>query len=106
MHLSFATAKDLRNRAEMLPTGPKWKYESIAPKYPTKRKITLYYRDPIECLQSLVHSPLLKDYIEFWPMQLFESSQKLMRVYTEWLSGNAARFMQVTMCLSLSVFLS
>ena len=86
MCLSFSTAKDLRNQAEMLPTGPKWKYESIAPMYPTKGKITLYYRNPIQCLQSLVHSSLLKDYIELRPMQLFESPKKIMRIYTEWLS--------------------
>ncbi|CAA7259005.1 unnamed protein product [Cyclocybe aegerita] len=94
IHLSFQSAKDLRNRIEILPSGPKWKSRTLAPKHPTKNPIVLYHRDPIECVQSLLRSPLLQDHLSFTPFRLFESSAKLMRVYTEWLLGNAAWFMQ------------
>jgi hypothetical protein len=65
---------------------------------PTKRKLQLYYRDPIDCLQSILHSPLVKDHIEFQPFQLFRSAEGAMRVYTEWLSGDTAWEMQVCDC--------
>ena len=93
--LSFHTAKDLRNRAEILPLGPSWKSKLWQTDFPTKQILFLYYRDPIECLQSILHNPLVQDYIEFHPFQLFWSAEGAMRVYTEWLSGNAAWEMQV-----------
>lgn len=40
-------------------------------------------------------SPLVRDHINFKPLQLFRTSEKVMRVYTEWLSGDAAWQMQV-----------
>jgi hypothetical protein len=97
--LSFSSAKDLRNRAEMLPSGPPWMCKLLQTEYPTKNKIYLYYRDPIECLRSLLRSPLLKDHLDFTPRRLFENAEKLVRVYTEWLSGDAAWAMQVSLIL-------
>ena len=93
--LSFRSAKDLRSRAEMLPSGPQWMCKELQTEYPTKNKLYLYYRDPIECLKSLLRSPLLKDHLDFTPRRLFENPDKLVRVYTEWLSGDAAWSMQV-----------
>lgn len=63
--------------------------------HPTKTPTNLYYRNPLECIESLFRSPLLKDHIKLSPFRLFETSEKLVRVYTEWLSGDAAWFMQV-----------
>ncbi|KAF8189057.1 hypothetical protein BJ912DRAFT_850916 [Pholiota molesta] len=94
LSLSFNTAKDLRNRAEMLPTGPVWRSRVLKPVYPTKNTPTLYYRNPVECLESLLRNPLLEGSIEYTPFQLFETAEKKMRVYTEWLSGDAAWSMQ------------
>ncbi|KAF8800937.1 hypothetical protein BYT27DRAFT_7227077 [Phlegmacium glaucopus] len=92
--LSFHTTKDLRNRAEMLPVGPSWKSKPWPTAFPTKQKLFLYYRDPIDCLQSILHNPLVQDYIQFHSFQLFWSVEGAIRVYTEWLSGNAAWEMQ------------
>lgn len=93
--LSFRTAKGLRGKAELLPKGPQWRAKPLKTVQPTKRPISLYYRDPLECLQSLFHSPLVADYIDLSPFRLFTAADKLMRVYTEWLSGDAAWEMQV-----------
>ncbi|PPQ98093.1 hypothetical protein CVT26_003263 [Gymnopilus dilepis] len=92
--LSFHSAKDLCNRAEMLPTGPAWKSMPITPLYPTKNPLTLFFRDPLECLQALLHNPLLKDSLQLTPFRLYESAGKVMRFFTEWLSGDAAWSMQ------------
>jgi Plavaka transposase len=69
--------------------------KQLQTEYPTKNKMYLYYRDPVECLKSLLRSPLLKDHLDFTPRRLFENAEKLVRVYTEWLSGDAAWSMQV-----------
>ncbi|KAF8800625.1 hypothetical protein BYT27DRAFT_7216906 [Phlegmacium glaucopus] len=92
--LSFHTAKDLRNRAEMLPVGPSWKSKPWPTAFPTKQKLFLYYQDPIDCLQSILHNLLVQDYIQFHLFQLFWSAEGAIQVYTEWLSGNAAWEMQ------------
>ncbi|KAG9309545.1 hypothetical protein JVU11DRAFT_10523 [Chiua virens] len=58
--VSFRSAKKLHLLSEILPTGPCWKSLSIHPSVPTKRAMTLYYRDPIKCLQALLSYPLFK----------------------------------------------
>ena len=117
MGLSFQSAKDLRNRAEILPTfkpkprvphqgqtlnwvadsqqGLRWIVKQISPESPTKKDVILYYRDPLVCIQYLMQSPLIQDHISFTPFKLYESAAKLMRIYTEWLSGDWAWDMQV-----------
>ena len=95
IQLSFRTAKDLHNRAEILPSGPRWHSIPMETPVPATNKIDLFYRNPLECLESLMWSPLLKDYISFTPFRLYESTTKVMRTYTEWLSGDAAWCMQV-----------
>jgi hypothetical protein len=101
--LSFRTAKDLRGKAELLPIGPKWRGKPLVTAHPTKLPVRLYYRDPLECLQSLFHSPLVADHIDMTPFRLFTSAEKLMRVYTEWLSGDTSWEMQVISTFKSSV---
>ncbi|KAJ7046412.1 hypothetical protein C8F04DRAFT_1206239 [Mycena alexandri] len=94
MHLSFKNSKDLRSRIEILPKGPQWKSVPWRTEYPTKSPLTVYYRDPLECVQHLLSNPLVQDHIHFTPFRLWASADKLMRVYTEWLSGDIAWKMQ------------
>lgn len=96
LNLSFGTAKKLRGLAELLPKGPVWQCKIWKTVYPTKKKLTLFYRDPLECIQSILHNPLMKDHIEFKPLHIFQSASRVMRVYTEWMTGNAAWSMQVS----------
>jgi hypothetical protein len=103
LKLSFSTAKKLRGLAEMLPKGPEWRCKPWTTVYPTKKNITLFYRDPLECIQSILHNPLMKDFIRFKPLRVFESASSAMRIYTEWLTGNAAWSMQV-ISLHRSIF--
>jgi len=79
----------------MLPAGPAWKCVPIETLHPTKNKTRLYCRNPVECLEALFRSPLIADNMDLGPFELYESAQKLMRIYTEWLSGNVAKTMQV-----------
>ncbi|KAF9522047.1 hypothetical protein CPB83DRAFT_740325, partial [Crepidotus variabilis] len=55
--LSFRTAKDLRSHAEILPAGPRWTSKPMSTTTPTKKPTTLYHRNPLECMESLMRSP-------------------------------------------------
>ena len=90
--LSFKTAKDLGNHAEILPTfkphphkphpgqdlrwvsNPgrglrcQWLSKKINPEIPTKNNVILFYRDPLLCLQYLMLSPFVQDHLSFTPL--------------------------------------
>lgn len=40
-------------------------------------------------------NPLLKDVLQFEPLRVFKTAEKLMRVYSEWRTGDVAWKMQV-----------
>lgn len=70
---------------------------------PTKKPVHLFYRDPMECIESLVRSPYLANHIHYTPMRVYEAASEVMRVYSEWMTGDAAWSMQVTGIAILSV---
>jgi hypothetical protein len=82
----------------MLPSGPRWKYQTVPTTISTKSPIRLYFRDPLECLEEILRSPLLTGHIEFDPYRVYSSCDKNNRIYSEWLSGNAAWDMQARPC--------
>jgi hypothetical protein len=57
--------------------------------------MTLYYHDPLKCVQSLLQNPLLVNELEFAPYRVYQSAEKAMRVYSECMSGDNAWEMQV-----------
>ncbi|KAG2130225.1 hypothetical protein DEU56DRAFT_872344 [Suillus clintonianus] len=90
LKLSFRNAKELRSRAEMLPKGPSWKCQTIPSLNPTKTPIRLFWRDPVECLESLFSNPLFHDQLDFVPRRVYTTSARLLCVYSEWLTGDSA----------------
>ncbi|KAF7303354.1 RPN1-RPN2-N domain-containing protein [Mycena indigotica] len=91
-HLSYKTAKELRHRIELLPTGPRWHSRTISyPGFPTKKPIVLFYRNSLECIQLLLRNPLFKNNIDFVPTQLFQSGE---RIHKEWINSDSAWKMQ------------
>ncbi|KAG1801793.1 hypothetical protein EV424DRAFT_1545364 [Suillus variegatus] len=90
LQLSFKNAKDLQSRAEMLPKGPSWKCQLIPLLHGTKSPIRLFWRDPVECLESLFSNPLFHDKLDFIPRRVYKTAACLLRVYSEWLTGDAA----------------
>lgn len=93
--VSFRTAKELRKRAELLPSGPRWMSRQIPTSHPTKRPVYLYWRDSLELLEYLLNNPMFSDVMEFVPYRLYRTADHLYRVYTEWMSGDDAWEMQV-----------
>lgn len=94
--LSFRTAQQLRGLVEILPKGPEWRCRTLSTKVPTKSPIRLFYRDPVECLEALFNHPLFHDKLTLVPRRVYRTAERLVRVYSDWMSGNAAWEMQVS----------
>ncbi|KIK35463.1 hypothetical protein CY34DRAFT_26607 [Suillus luteus UH-Slu-Lm8-n1] len=92
--LSFSSAKELRGRAEMLPSSPRWMSKVIPTLHATKSPVVLYWRDPLECIASIFNNPLFHNHIDFRPRKVYTTAEKQCHVYTEWMTGNDAWDMQ------------
>ncbi|KAG1858670.1 hypothetical protein C8R48DRAFT_551867, partial [Suillus tomentosus] len=75
---------------EMLPKGPSWKCQVITSSHSTKHPIRLFWRDPVECLESLFSNPLFHDKLDFVPRRVYTTAARVLRVYSEWLTGDFA----------------
>ena len=95
MGLSFKTAKDLRSRVELLPSAPRWSFQLVPTTHETKNPVHLYFRDPLECVESLFNNPFFADKMDFTPYRLFTTPERDVRVFTEWMSSDGTWEMQV-----------
>ncbi|KAH7917703.1 hypothetical protein BV22DRAFT_1135188 [Leucogyrophana mollusca] len=77
-----------------LNSGPRWVSKVIPTSVATKSPVVLYWRDPLECLQSLFSNPLFQGKIDLTPRRVYTTAQKLRQVYTEWITGDDAWDMQ------------
>ncbi|KAG6379777.1 hypothetical protein JVT61DRAFT_10315 [Boletus reticuloceps] len=93
--LSFKSAKELRSCAEMLPSGPPWKFQIVPTTHPTKNPVHLYYCDSLECVEALFNHPLFAREMDLSPYRLFTTAERIVRLYMEWMSGDVAWEMQV-----------
>ncbi|KAF8417606.1 hypothetical protein L210DRAFT_3615989 [Boletus edulis BED1] len=90
MSLSFHTAKELRSRVELLPSGPRWQFQIVPTTHETKQPVHLYFRDALECIESLFSHPYFANKMDFSPYRLFTTAERLVRVYTEYMSSDGA----------------
>ncbi|KIK16208.1 hypothetical protein PISMIDRAFT_82959, partial [Pisolithus microcarpus 441] len=93
--LSFSTAKELRSRAEILPSGPRWNARVVPTTHPTKSPVTLYYHDSLDCVESLFNHPLFVQTMDYLPFRLFTTAERIVRVFTEWMSSDGAWDLQL-----------
>ncbi|KAF8220282.1 hypothetical protein L208DRAFT_1142380, partial [Tricholoma matsutake] len=63
---------------------------------PMKKKLDLFYHDPLDCIQSILFNPSMKGHLQFSPLCIFDSTVRAMRIYSEWLTGDVAWSMQVS----------
>ncbi|KAG1852755.1 hypothetical protein DFJ58DRAFT_728406 [Suillus subalutaceus] len=94
LHLSFCTAKELRGCAELLPSVPKWQYRTMSMTHPTKQLLYLYWHDPLDCIESLFSHPLFAKEIDLTPTRIYDTMERTVRMYSEWMTGDAAWLMQ------------
>ncbi|KZV89152.1 hypothetical protein EXIGLDRAFT_618514, partial [Exidia glandulosa HHB12029] len=91
---SFNTADELYNRIESLPGGPSWKAVEITlPEAPNEPQ-TLYYRDPVECLQFLAGNPALRGHMTFEAYETFTDAGMKEQVYSEIMTGRICAELQ------------
>jgi len=75
--ISFSTAKELCSRAEILPSGPCWNARVIATTHPTRSPVTLYYRDLLDCVESLFNHPLFAGKMDYSPYRLYTTAERI-----------------------------
>ena len=98
--LSFHCARTLRGLIELLPSSPSWKSTIVTiPGYSTKTPLVLYYRDPLECVESILMNPLFSGKIDYCPRMEYDLNGKC--CYNEWIASDGAwdsqvRYMSVT----------
>ncbi|KAG1724567.1 uncharacterized protein EDB91DRAFT_1255159 [Suillus paluster] len=73
-----------------LSMGLSWKCQHIPSLHGTKSPIRLFWRDPVECLESLFSNPLFHDQLDFIPRRIYKTAAQLLHVYSKWLTGDAA----------------
>ncbi|KAF8432100.1 hypothetical protein L210DRAFT_3414405, partial [Boletus edulis BED1] len=56
----------------------------------TKQPIRLFYRPPLDCIQSLLSHLLLTPHISFVPRKIWTSAARVCRIYEDWMSGDQA----------------
>jgi hypothetical protein len=94
--LSFKSAKELRSRVELLPSGPQWLMQNIhVPGAATYTDLTLYYRDGLEVFKFLFGNPVYEGFMTYEPYKVYTNQTKQKRVYTEMMSGDWAWECQV-----------
>ncbi|KAG1861539.1 hypothetical protein DFJ58DRAFT_611649, partial [Suillus subalutaceus] len=69
--LSFSSAKELRGRAETLPSGPHWMSQVIQTMHPTKSLVVLYWHDPLDCIFSILNHPSFHDWLDVSPHKVY-----------------------------------
>lgn len=67
--------------------------------------MVLYYRNPIECIKTILSNPIFAGCINFVPERVYTSSHHLERRYSEWMTSEGATFMQVSITLLTIFFL-
>ncbi|KAG2105843.1 uncharacterized protein F5147DRAFT_746400 [Suillus discolor] len=92
--LSFSSAKELRGRAEMLPSGPRWMSQVLSTSHPTKSPVVLYWHDPLDCISAILNHPFFHDQLDFMPHRVYTTAQHLCCVYSEWMTGDDTWNMQ------------
>ncbi|KAG1890443.1 uncharacterized protein F5891DRAFT_1213766, partial [Suillus fuscotomentosus] len=92
--LSFHSAKELRGRAESLPSGLRWKSQVIQTLHPTKSPAVLYWRDPLECIATIFNHPLFCNCLDYTSRKEYSTTQRHSQIYTEWMTGDHAWEMQ------------
>ena len=62
---------------------------------PTKSLVQLFYCNSVKCLEVLFQHPLFHDKLDFVPHRVYRTAERMVCVYSEWMTGNVAWDIQV-----------
>lgn len=93
------TAKTLHTRMEDLPKAPAWKMQEISlDGYETAKPVTLFYCNPLECVQVLLQNPTFEGKWAFITRQVYKDPDQQNCVYGDWMTSDGAWSAQVSTC--------
>jgi hypothetical protein len=96
--LSFKSAKELRSRVELLPSGPQWLMQTVqVPGDNTSTDLTLFYRDGLEVFKFLFGNPVYQGFMSYEPVKLYADQRREKRIYGDIMTGDWAWECQVLM---------
>ncbi|KAF9780072.1 hypothetical protein BJ322DRAFT_1141618 [Thelephora terrestris] len=91
LSLSFTAAKTLRSRMEDLPKAPTWKMQPVSLNgYKTAKPVVLFYRDPLEIIQTLLRNPIFEGKWAFTSRRVYQDSDRQNRLYGDWMTSDGA----------------
>ncbi|KAI6013393.1 hypothetical protein BKA83DRAFT_96544 [Pisolithus microcarpus] len=90
MLLSFWTAKELCKHIEDLPKGLCWKVHIVPTRHPTTNPVQLYWHDSLKCIEALFNHLFYTGKMDYSPFRVFTAAERVMRVYSEWMSSDGA----------------
>ncbi|KAG1868658.1 hypothetical protein F4604DRAFT_1530374, partial [Suillus subluteus] len=79
---------------ELLPAVPKWQCCIISTSHPTKQPLHLYWHDPLDCIKALFNHPHFENELNLTPTRVYDTADRMMRKYSEWMTGDTAWSMQ------------
>lgn len=86
----------MRARIERLPSPPRWKEAEVEVQGgSTKKPLTLFYRDGLECFKFLFGNPLFRDHMDYAPRREYSTNDGRERLYNEIMTGDLAWSLQV-----------
>ncbi|KAI6033569.1 hypothetical protein BKA83DRAFT_4486662 [Pisolithus microcarpus] len=59
-----------------------------------KSPAILYFHDSLECIEALFNHPYYADHMMYTPFRVFTSAERVVREFSEWMSGEMAWRMQ------------
>lgn len=90
------TAKTQHAHMDELPKAPEWKAQDIKlDGFQTAKPITLFYHNPIECIQALLQNPIYEGQWDFTPWHVYDKSDCQNQIYSEWMTTDGAWSAQV-----------
>ena len=63
--------------------------------YPSSKPLTLFYRDPLECIHALLQNPVFEGKWDFTPRKVYDGPDRRNRIYNEWMTSDGAWAAQV-----------
>ena len=81
---------------EDLPKAPSWKMQNISINgFKTTKPVTLFYCDPLECVEVLLRNPVFEGKWDFVPRRIYKDPEHQNRLYGEWMTSDSAWAAQV-----------
>ena len=89
-HLPWKSNRDLfKTIEEELPHGPPWMCEEITIAGDIESEtVSLWMRDPLECIKALIGNPSYKESMQYAPIKVWKDMDMDERVYGEMWSAN------------------